>query len=130
MPVSTDSAAWQEGDEHVTKDHLLLDFLKNSPQEAFHIREIVDEIAGLDWAEIENQLRREDELPEDEGFAEDEREDYAITYHYRETAFYEERLNSLVEKGLVDVKVVDASGFGDEVPDNWDTVAAYSYHTE
>ena len=129
MPVSTDSAAWENGEEPESREHLILDFLKDNPDEAFNIREIVENIGDIDWTGLEDQWRKQDELPDDEYIDDEEYEEYPITFYYRATELYKERLSSLVGKGLVDAKNVDAEEFGDEIPDEWEEATAYSYHS-
>jgi hypothetical protein len=127
MPISTNSDAWRDGEEVPTTEHLVLDFLKSNPDEAYNTRELAEEIFEIDWTGFEEQVRKENALPEGEYLDRDEREDFPFESYYLETAIFEVKIRSLIEKGLVELKRVDAEEFGPEIPDDWETVIALSY---
>jgi len=128
MPIQTNSDAWQEGTVPPSIEHQILDFLKENPDRAYNIREIMDELTAVDWEGYENQNRRREKLPEGEYLDESEEEDHPFLAYSRETNNYQLLIRSLVEKGLVDTKEIDADEFGDELPDEWEFVLAYTYH--
>ena len=130
MPISTDSTAWEDGEVIPTTEYLVLDFLKDNKESAYNIRELADEILGTDWTGLREQDEKRDELPEDEYLHDEERENYPYAAYYRETALLQLKIRSLIERGLVDFKAVNAEEFGIEFPDDYDQVAAYTYHQE
>lgn len=69
MPVSTDSDAWKEAEQEVSLHQKILDFLKSEPNQAFHYRELSDEVSITDWEKAHERERKRQEVGEDE-FAE------------------------------------------------------------
>lgn len=130
MPVQTDSKNWKDGKELESIEFLVLDFLKDNPEQAYNTRELAEEILDIDWAGYEEQWRKKERLPEGEYLDEEEMEDHPVLAYFRETDLFELKMRSLVEKGLVDCRVVDADAFGAELPEDWGEVAAFSYHRE
>lgn len=128
MPISTDSDAWKESQESPTVEYVILNFLKDNPGEAYNLRELSEELFEMEWTAYEEQHRKREQLPDGEYIDEDEWVDYPVIAYARDLMMYELRMQSLVEKKLVEVKIVDASEFGPEFPDDMGPVKAYSYY--
>lgn len=55
MPISTDDEGWQNADAGESIHQRILDFLNEHPDEAFHYRELADEIVDTSWSEAHDE---------------------------------------------------------------------------
>jgi len=59
MPIPTPSDAWQSAEQAAPLRDPALEFLREHPAQAFHARELADELLGLEWgARVEKRQRR------------------------------------------------------------------------
>lgn len=68
MPVETDADAWREAASTDSLESRVETFLAEHPERAYRLRELADEVLGMEWAEVERKLRDEKELPDEEFF--------------------------------------------------------------
>ncbi|PGF14229.1 hypothetical protein CP556_24800 [Natrinema sp. CBA1119] len=132
MPIHTDSDAWEEGEDIESVAASALEFLAASPDSAFRIREIADEVIGTDFETMESNSRLHDQYDAgeiSEGEYHDQWEDGipSTTYRIDET-YLELRLRRLVEEELVEIRAIDCSE--SDVPDDEGVVTYYTYALE
>jgi hypothetical protein len=129
MPIDTDSDAWERGEDIGSVAANALEFLAASPDSAFRIREIADEILGTDFETMESNSRLHDQYDAGE-IAEEEYHDQwedgipSTTYRIDET-YLELRLRRLVEQELVEIRSIDCSE--SDVPTDEGVVTYYTY---
>jgi hypothetical protein len=130
MPISTNSEGWQNGEELDRYHDMVLDLLKEDPDSAFHHREIADEVLGTDWSKVHESRRLEDEISEEEydrRFRSGDLPDSDVNHlaHQFQMPSLEIALSKLLDRGVIEVRQVDADAF--DLPSDWDVTTAYSY---
>lgn len=106
MPIETDSAAWEAGEETVSERDLVLAFLSEHPGEAYNVQEICDATLGT---ELLDDLLAGGVGPEDLGES-GEQATFRLATLFDTMTKAELVLQDLERQGLLESRIVE----GDE----------------
>ena len=123
MPISTDSEIWRAAETSKSPvRERLREFFRDHRDEAFHIRELADEIAGTDWASIHEEERSDDT---------DERataQSFAETMDFQDkTSRLKIHLSLLEEEGEIEIREVPIEDTDIPFGDGEEDVAFYTH---
>jgi hypothetical protein len=119
MPVQTESDAWKEAEERKPRDIKILEFLQESPHQAYSVEELMSEVSNvksLGDIDIEAMGRNDEESVLGE----------LIGSAINQSSF-RNRISALHSKGDVEVRNVPESEIEKEAPEGSDTVTLISY---
>lgn len=106
MPIETDSAAWEAGEETVSERDLILAFLSDHPGEAYNVQEICDATLGT---ELLDDLLAGGVGPEDLGES-GEQATFRLATLFDTMTKAELLLQDLERQGLLESRIVESEG--------------------
>jgi hypothetical protein len=108
MPIETDSAAWEAGEETVSERDLVLAFLSEHPGEAYNVQEICDAALGT---ELLDDLLAGGVGPEDLGES-GEQATFRLATLFDTMTKAELILQDLERQGLLESRIVEGEDDG------------------
>lgn len=108
MPIETDSAAWESGEETVSERDLILAFLSEHPGEAYNVQELCDAALGT---ELLDDLLDGAVGPEDLGES-GEQATFRLATLFDTMTKAELLLQDLERQGLLESRIVESEDGG------------------